>query len=83
MRSISDHLNELEASYHKARAEIWQRRARQLNGDNLRLYYKVEMLQRRLARYRHRVTVLKEENERLREKLARYRELEPVPNGGK
>ncbi len=83
IRLCTDHLNELEARYHKAQAEAWKNRARQLKGDNLMLHDKVEMLQRRLARYRHRVTVLKEENERLREKLARYRELEPVPNGGK
>ena len=79
----TDHLNELEARYHKAQAEAWKNRARQLKGDNLMLHDKVEMLQRRLARYRHRVIVLEEENERLREKLARYRELEPVQNGGK
>lgn len=79
----TDHLSELEASYHKAQAEAWQHRARQLKCDNLMLLDKVDMLQRRLARYRHRVTVLKEENEHLREKLARYRELELVPNGGK
>lgn len=79
----TDHLSELEARYHKAQAEAWQRRARQLKGDNLMLHDKVDMLQRRLARYRHRVTVLKAENERLREKLARYREQELVPNGGK
>lgn len=85
MRSISDHLNELEASYHKAQAEVWQRRARQLKYDNLMLHDKVEMLQGRLARYRRKVTALKEENERLREKLARYRELELelFLNGGK
>lgn len=65
-----DHLNELEARYHKAQVEAWQRRARQLKVDNLILHDKVEMLQRRLARYRHKVTVLKEENEHLREKLA-------------
>ena len=79
----TDHLSELEARYHKAQAEAWKNRARQLKDDNLMLHDKVEMLQRRLARYRHKVTALKEENERLREKLARYRELEPVPNGGK
>lgn len=75
----TDRLNELEARYHKAQAEAWKNRAMQLKGDNLMLLDKVGMLQRRLARYRHRVTVLKEENEHLREKLAMYREL----NGGK
>lgn len=83
MRSISNHLNELEARYHKAQAEAWQRRARQLKGDNLMLHDKVEMLQRHLAWYRAKVGGLKAENERLREKLARYRELELVLNGGK
>ena len=66
----TDHLSELEARYHKAQAEAWKNRARQLKGDNLMLHDKVKMLQRRLARYRHRVAALKEENERLREKLA-------------
>ena len=79
----TDHLSELEARYHKAQAEAWKNRARQLKGDNLMLHDKVEMLHRHLAWYRHKVTALKEENERLRDKLARYRELEPVPNGGK
>lgn len=79
----TDHLSELEARCLKAQDEVWQRRARQLKDDNLMLLDKVDILQRRLARYRHRVTALKEENERLREKLARYRELEPVPNGEK
>jgi len=79
----TDHLSELEARYHKAQAEAWQRRARQLKDGNLMLLDRVDMLQRRLARYRHKVTALKEENERLRDKLARYRELEPVPNEGK
>ena len=79
----TDHLSELEARYRKAQAEAWKNRARQLKGDNLMLHDKVEMLHRHLAWYRHKVTALKEENEHLREKLARYRELEPVPNGGK
>lgn len=79
----TDHLNELEARYHKAQAEAWKNRARQLKGDNLMLLDKVDMLQRHLAWYRDKVTGLKAENERLREKLARYRELELVLNGGK
>lgn len=79
----TDHLSELEARYHKTQAETWKNRARQLKGDNLMLYDKVEMLQRRLAWYRDKATGLKAENERLREKLAMYRELELVLNGGK
>ena len=79
----TDHLNELEARYHKTQTEAWKNRARQLKGDNLMLHDKVEMLQRHLAWYRYKVTALKEENEHLREKLARYRELELVLNGGK
>ena len=63
----AEHVNELEASYHKAQAEAWQRRARQLRGDNLMLHDKVEMLHRHLAWYRHKVTALKEETERLRD----------------
>lgn len=77
MRGISDRLSELEARYHKAQAEAWQRRARQLEGDNLVLHDRVDMLQGRLARYRAKVGGLKEENERLREKL------ELVLKGGK
>lgn len=72
----TDHLSELEARCRKAQAEAWKSRARQLKGDNLMLHDKVGVLQRRLARYRHKVTALREENERLREKLARYRELD-------
>ena len=79
----TDHLSELEARYHKAQAEAWKNRARQLKDDNLMLHDKVDMLHRHLAWYRHKVTALKEENERLRDKLARYREPEPIPNGGK
>lgn len=79
----TDHLNELEARYHKTQAEAWKNRVRQLKGDNLMLHDKVEMLQRHLAWYRGKVTELKADNERLREKLARYRELELVLNGGK
>lgn len=79
----TDHLSELEARYHKTQAEAWKNRVRQLKGDNLMLHDKVEMLQRHLAWYRYKVTVLKAENERLREKLAMYRELELVLNGGK
>ena len=73
----SDHLSELEARYHKAQAEAWKNRARQLKDDNLMLHDKVEMLQGRLARYRAKVGGLKAENERLRERL------ELVLNGGK
>ena len=62
--------NELEARYRKAQAEAWKNRARQLEGDNLMLHDKVEMLHRHLAWYRHKVTALKEENERLRKRLA-------------
>ena len=83
MRTLADKINELEVSYHKAQAETWKNRARQLKGDNLMLHDKVEMLQRHLAWYRAKVGGLKAENERLREKLARYRELELVLNGGK
>lgn len=67
----------------RKRAKAWKNRARQLKDDNLMLHDKVDMLQRRLARYRAKVGGLKAENERLRDKLARYRELEPVQNGGK
>lgn len=77
----TDHLSELEARYHKAQAEAWQHRARQLKDDNLVLHDKVDMLQRHLAWYRAKVGGLKAENERLREKLAMYREL--ALNGGK
>lgn len=78
----TDHLSELEARYHKAQAEAWQHRARQLKDDNLVLHDKVDMLQRHLAWYRAKVGGLKAENERLREKLAMYRELELALNGG-
>ena len=71
----TDHLNELEARYHKAQAEAWKNRARQLKGDNLMLHDKVKMLHRHLAWYRHKVTALKEENERLRKQLARYKRM--------
>lgn len=79
----TDHLSELEARYHKAQAEAWQHRARQLKDDNLVLHGKVDMLQRHLAWYRDKVTGLNAENERLLEKLERYRELELALNGGK
>ncbi len=79
----TDHLNELEARYHKAQAEAWQHRAKQLKSDNLMFHDKVDMLQRHLAWYRGKVTELKTENEHLREKLERYRELELALNGGK
>lgn len=76
-------MDRMEARFRKAQAEAWKNRAGKLKGDNLMLHDKVKMLQRRLAWYRYKVTVLKEENEHLREKLARYRELELVLNGGK
>lgn len=79
----TDHLNELEARYHKAQAEAWQHRAKQLKSDSLMFHAKVDTLQRHLAWYRGKVTELKAENEHLREKLERYRELELALNGGK
>ena len=79
----TNHLNELEARYHKTQAETWKNKARQLKGDNLMLHDKVEMLQKHAAWYRYKITCLKEENEDLRKKLERYRELELVLNGGK
>lgn len=79
----TNHLNELEARYHKTQAETWKNKARQLKGDNLMLHDKVEMLQKHAAWYRYKITCLKEENEDLRKKLERYRELELALNGGK
>lgn len=72
----TDHLNELEAKYHKVLSENWRHRAKQLKAANHALHHKVSSLQDRVDWYRARCRELKEENDRLRSKLARYAELE-------
>lgn len=78
--SCTGHLNELEARYHKAQAEAWQRRARQLEAESQDLGSRAEALQDRIGWYRARYHEMKEENRRLRARLARYAELEKKLN---
>ena len=65
----TDRLNELETKYHKIQAENWRHRAKQLKSANSKLYKKVDVLQRRLAWCRDKVSDLKAENQSLRGKL--------------
>lgn len=68
-------LDRLEARYHKAQADIWCHRARQLEAESQDLCSRAEALQDRIEWYRARYHELKEENRRLRASLARYAEL--------
>lgn len=72
----NDHLNELEAKYHKLQAENWRHRAKQLKAANHALHHKVSSLQDHINWYRARCHELKEENDLLRSKLSSYAELE-------
>lgn len=76
IRLCSGHLGKLEARYHKAQAEIWHHRAKQLEAESQDLCSRAEALQDRVGWYRARYHELKEENMRLRARLARYAELE-------
>ena len=73
-------LDRLEARYHKAQADIWCHRARQLEAESQDLCSRAEALQDRIGWYRARYHELKEENRRLRARLARYAELEKKLN---
>lgn len=80
IRLCSGHLDKLEARYHKAQAEAWQHRARQLEAESQDLCIRADSLQDRIGWYRKRYHELKEENMRLRAELARYAKLEKKLN---
>lgn len=75
------HLDRLEAGYHKAQADIWRHRAKQLEAESQDLRSQANSLQDRIGWYRARYHELKEENRSLRARLARYAELEKKLNG--
>lgn len=74
----TDRLAELEAKYHKLKAENWQHRAKQLKSANHELRLKCDAFKEGKRFYRERFLEERADNRALREKLAKYEELERV-----